>query len=390
MADDLLPKSAATRAGTLKVMHILYMLRMGGTENGVVKIANGLFGAGVVSSICSCQPADALKHRLRAEVRLFEFNRRNRNDPWFVLQLARLLRRERPDIVHTHSWGTLCEGLIAARIAGVPRVVHGEHGTMEMRSWNLRVQRLAWERADCVLSVSSRLAEKMAHAVRYPVDRIRVIRNGLDTTRFSPARREAARRRLGIAPDALVIGTVGRLVPVKDQAGLLRALALLKAQHTKFRAVIAGDGPLRTDLVALAASLGLDDRVEFIGERTDVEDVLASFDIFVLSSVSEGLSNTILEAMASGVPVIATRVGGAEELVDDGRTGLLIQPSSVEQLAEALHRLALSLSEREEMGRAGRLRAEHAFALPVMLAGYESLYRELATGRALEDAPCVA
>ena len=134
----------------------------------------------------------------------------------------------------------------------------------------------------------------------------------------------------------------------------------------------------------------MDGHVEFLGERTDVEDVLASFDIFVLSSISEGLSNTIQEAMATDLPVVATRVGGADELVEDGKTGLLIQPSNSSELAVALHRLALNRTEREHMGRAGRQRAERAFSLPVMLANYESLYTELMAGRGLENAPCVA
>jgi sugar transferase (PEP-CTERM/EpsH1 system associated) len=364
----------------IRVMHVLFALRMGGAELGVVKLANGLTHSRVTTAICSCKPSDSLKTRLAPEVSLIEFDRRDGQDPRLVLQLARLFRRERPDIVHTHSWGTLLEGFVAARLAGVPHVVHGEHGTMEMRGRSVWLQRWAWKRADRVLSVSSRLAESMSAHVRYPLDRIRVIRNGIDTDRFSPEHRLSARAALGFDTDDVVVGTAGRLVPVKDHATLLRALGSLRSRGRRFKALIAGEGPLREPLLAAAEDEKLTGSVQFLGARDDIERVLAACDVFVLSSVSEGLSNTILEAMASGVAVVATHVGGADELVEDGRTGLLVPPSNPNRLAEAIESLLSDAPRRRAMGLAGRQRARQEFSLERMVAAYEALYSGLVDG----------
>ncbi|HEX2458408.1 MAG TPA: glycosyltransferase [Vicinamibacterales bacterium] len=365
-------------SGALHVMHVLFSLRMGGTELGVVRVANGLDRSRIKTSICSCKPADAAKDRLSSDVPIFEFDRRDGNDPRFVLQLARLLRRTKPDILHTHSWGTLVEGLIAARLAGVRRVVHGEHGTMEMRGRNVMVQRWAWGRVDRVLSVSSRLAERMSSSVEFPRERIRVIRNGIDTTRFTPARRETARRKLGLRDDDVAVGTAGRLVPVKDQATLLAALARLTSEGVRFRAILAGDGPLQSALADQAHAAGIADRVEFLGARADIEDVLAAYDVFVLSSVSEGLSNTILEAMSTGLPVVATRVGGADELVEHEHTGMLVPAGDPMAMTAAIRRLLENAALRHTMGAAGRRRTEAEFSLTRMIAAYEDMYLELA------------
>jgi sugar transferase (PEP-CTERM/EpsH1 system associated) len=361
----------------VRVVHLLWRLGVGGMEVGVVKLVNHLDRRRISSSICSFNPADALKHSLAADVPLHEFRRRKGNDPRLVWQLYRRFVHDRPDIVHTHRWGTLLEGLIAARMAGVPVVVHGEHGTMELRAHNRMVQRWVWGRVDQVLSVSSVLAERMAREIQFPIDRITTIRNGVDIARFGTGSRKAGRDALGLNSDDLVIGTVGRLVPVKNQAMLLDALALVRAQGISFKAVFAGEGPLLGELQARANSLGLTDHVVLAGNRRDVPDILAAYDIFVLSSLSEGLSNVIQEAMAAGLPVVATDVGGASELVQHGRTGCLVPSADPQALAAALVELARSPALRRVMGAAARARADE-FGLDRMIREYEQLYLELA------------
>jgi sugar transferase (PEP-CTERM/EpsH1 system associated) len=365
----------------VRVLHVLYSLRMGGTELGVVKLVNALPPSDVVSAVASCKPADSLKDRLAPGVKLFEFHRRDGNDPRFVAQLVRLFRREKPDVVHTHSWGTLVEGIVAARLARVPHVIHGEHGTMEERPRNLRVQRWLWPRADRLLSVSSRLAERMADRVGFERSRIQVIRNGIDTVRFSPAPRDKARAAFGFGEADVVIGTAGRLVPVKDQATLIAALGVLKARGVDFTCVIAGDGPLRTALLEQIESAGLSESIRLLGGRADIDQVLAALDIFVLSSVSEGMSNTILEAMATGLPVVATRVGGADELVEDGMSGLLVPSQDPARMADALAGLVADRQKRTAMGASGRERALSIFPFDGMIAAYRDLYLELTGAR---------
>ena len=365
--------------GTLHVMHIVYALQPGGMEFGVIKVVNGLADSGIRSSICSTAPVRGpMKALVASGVNVFELARREGNDPRLVWRLIRLLRRERPDIVHTHGWGTLVEGLVASRLAGIPVVVHGEHGTLQLKRRQRWVQRASWSRTNQVLSVSARLAEQMASEVGYAADRIRTLRNGVDLSRFQAGGRQEARLALGLPADAVIVGTVGRLVPVKDQATLLEAAALLRREGTQVTVLLAGEGPLSGPLRQKAEALGISADVHLLGHRPDVERVLSALDVFVLPSLSEGLSNTILEAMATGLPVVATLVGGADELVIDSVTGILVPPGAPAQLAAALAGILSDPEQRNRMGQAARRRAESEFSLPVVISRYQNLYEELA------------
>jgi sugar transferase (PEP-CTERM/EpsH1 system associated) len=374
----------------LRVMQLIYRFQEGGAERVVMNIATGLLGTTVESSICSTVPATSFKTLLSPEIPLFELGRRPGNDPSFVWQLYQLLRRERPHILQTHSWGTLCEGLIAARMARVPIIIHLEHGTLQTRKYQLRVQRWAWQQADRLLAVCSHLGDRMAQTVSVPRRSIRVIRNGVDVTRFEGHRRNEARLRLGLPAAAVVVGTAGRLANVKDHHALLTAMALLSADGQSIHCVIAGDGPLRTTLESQIDAMGLRSRVRLVGHRPDIETVLAALDIFVLSSQSEGLPMAVLEAMASGLPVVSTRVGGVDEVLEDGLTGLLVEPRSPELLARAIERLAGDRERRDQMGAAGRVRARREFSLGTMVGNYERLYWEVAhEKKILEPSPHV-
>jgi sugar transferase (PEP-CTERM/EpsH1 system associated) len=360
-------------------------------EHGVVKIVNGLDRDQVVSAICSTTPADpAMRALVASDVPVIELRRSAGNDPTVVWAIYRALRRERPHVLHTHSWGTLLEGIVAGRLAGVPLIVHGEHGTLQLQPRQVRAQRWAWRRADHLLSVSSRLAERMSTTVGVPLSDIRVIRNGVDLTRFASIG-EPAREHYGVGePDAVVVAAVGRLVPVKDHASLIDAIAILQRRGRKVVAVIAGDGPLRAELEAQIARLGVAHAVRLLGHRSDVERVLASADVFVQCSVSEGMSNTILEAMASGLPVVATRVGGADEMVRDGITGALVPAGDATQLADALDRLVGSPELRQSFGRAARRRTEDEFSLHGMVQRYQAFYRDAVRDRMAQSSEAKA
>ena len=359
-------------------------------EYGVIKLANRGDRSRVLTGVCSTREADStIRNLLHPEVPYFQCRGREGNDPSVVAGLYRIFRQFRPDVVHTHSWGTLIEGMLAARFAGVPRLVHGEHGTLQTRPYQRWIQRFAWGRADRLLSVSTRLAERLARDVGFPRSRMLTIRNGVDLDRFATSDRAAARQALEVGRDVIAVGTVGRLVPVKDHPTLLAAFALTLTREPRAMLYLAGDGPLRASLVAQAAALGIGERVVFLGHRPDVERVLAALDIFVLSSVSEGMSNTILEAMASGLPVVATAVGGADELVVSGRTGLLVPPADAARFADALTSLAVDSARRAEMGAAARQRAVAEFSLQQMIANYERLYTALRDGTVAHAAPGV-
>jgi sugar transferase (PEP-CTERM/EpsH1 system associated) len=366
-------------------MHLIYRLQEGGAERVVLNIASGLRGSSVESSICSTVPASSMKALLPSDIGLFELQRRPGNDPSFVWQLYQLLRRQRPHVLQTHSWGTLCEGLVAGRMARIPVIIHLEHGTLQTRKYQIRVQRFAWPRADRLLAVCSRLADRMSDTMNVPRSSIHTIRNGVDVNRFGGQRRNEARLRLGLPADSLVVGTTGRLTDVKDHQNLLEAVRLLAASHPRLRCLIAGDGPLKPALESSIQALGLQAVVKLLGHRQDVEMVLAALDIFVLSSQSEGLPMAILEAMASGLPIVSTRVGGIDEVVADGKTGLLVEPRSPDALMGAIRFLAENPARRAQMGAAGRLRTERELSLDTMVAAYERLYWDVAYERKIFD-----
>jgi glycosyltransferase involved in cell wall biosynthesis len=218
----------------------------------------------------------------------------------------------------------------------------------------------------------------MARDIGFPRERITVIRNGADLQKFGATSRTVARELLGIASGDFVIGTVGRLVPVKDHVVLLSAIAGVNESGVAASMVIVGDGPLRGDLESRAHALGLERQVLFLGHRPDVDRILPALDVFALTSVSEGLPNTVLEAMATGLPVISTDVGGVDELVVDGETGLLVPARDAGAFSAAILKLAGDRGLREEMGAKGRKRATAQFGLPTMLAGYARVYKESA------------
>jgi len=384
-------------SGRVRVLHVVPQFRLGGMEQGIVKLANGLPPTRIATAICSFESEiDGIADSLQAPIAVHALGRRRGNDPVLVWRLVRLLRKERPAIVHSHGWGTLCETYIAARTAGVRYFVHSEHGTMELRRRNLCVQRAVWSLADRVLAVSSTLADRMARKTGFARERIQVIVNGADVKRFDAIERADARRCLDIAPGTFVIGTVGRLVPVKDQETLLGAVAQLRSSGVPCLALVAGDGPLLGALEARAVSLGIDTAVRFLGRRADVAPILAALDVFVLTSASEGLPNCVLEAMASGLPVVSTAVGGVREVVEEGVTGLLAAAGDVRRIADHLAMLAREPAVARQMGACGRARAREDFSLERMLERYERLYLDLAAparGRFISvgasTSPCV-
>ena len=374
---------AARRA---RIVQVIPSLRVGGLENVVVRLVEHLVPL-AEQAVVTPAGAGPLAERVPVGGPGGPLGEAHRQDRWNALRMARLFRRLRPDIVHTRNW-TCIDAIIGARLAGVPVVIHGEHGreAADPEGRNRRrqqVRRLLSPFVTEFVTVSRDLARWLIEEVRVPARKVRTIYNGVDTERYALGDRAAARRALGIPPDWTVAGTVGRLDPVKDQVGLIRAFAQV-ANKGPSVLVIAGDGPSRRQLEALVGELALGDRVRLLGERDDVPLILRALDIFVLSSIGEGISNAILEAMATGLPVIATRVGGNSELVRDGLTGRLIEPRSPEALAEALAAYGDDPGLARAHGAAGRERVAREFGLDRMRAAYTALYRQYA---ALEARP---
>jgi sugar transferase (PEP-CTERM/EpsH1 system associated) len=358
----------------LHICHIVLSLEPGGLENGVVNVINGLDPLEFRSSVCCLRGAGEFAGRLSSGVAIASMDLRPGNDPWMLVRIARLLRHWAVDIVHTRNPEPFFYGLPAGRLAGVSAVVHSEHGRVfPEKPWRALAQRLLLRHVDAAFAVSKQLRADLVRELHVPADRFEVLYNGVDVQRFQ---REPAHRFRQDSARALVIGSVGRLAAVKNYALLLRAMARLP-RAPSFKLVLIGDGPERPALTQLATQLGLEDRVEFSGHREDVAQLLPGLDIFVLPSLSEGMSNTVLEAMAAGLPVIASDVGGNRELIESERTGVLFPSGDDRALAEQLARLLGSGELRMRLGNAAALRARSEFSMEAMLARYASLYRRV-------------
>lgn len=361
----------------IHIQHVVLSLQPGGLENGVVNVVNRLATARFRSSVCCLKQTGQFALRLDPGIPIHDMAWRGGNDPWLPFRLARLFRKTRTDVVHTRNAESFYYGFLGAKLAGVRTIVHSEHGrTFDDRAIRFWVQRWFSRHTQVVFAVSAQLQRELALHVGIPQHRIAVLHNGVDLARFAPGERRALLGALGLASSTLLIGSVGRLARVKNQALLLTALAAPAVQEcANWVALVVGEGPERAALEARARSLGIAGRVRFLGQRDDVAALLAALDIFVLPSLSEGISNTLLEAMASGVACIASAVGGNVELLDDGVHGHLFASGEAPALAGHLQRLCLDAPLRRRLGQAARARMVREFSMEAMIARYEALYQ---------------
>jgi sugar transferase (PEP-CTERM/EpsH1 system associated) len=376
-------------AGPPLVVHIIYALSTGGLENGLVNIINRSPPARYRHVIICLTAADEFARRITAEhVQVIELHKQAGHDLHTYWRLRRLLRELAPDIIHSRNMAALESQLCSVGLSNVKRV-HGEHGRevndLDGSNWKYLVFRKFMQIfVHRYIAVSKDLENWLTSMVGIRPAKVRQIYNGVDFNRFSPE----SVKPLALLParwreldGILVVGTVGRLTPVKDQQLLLRALAHLRKGHPELgsllRLLIVGDGPLYPVLSQMIEQLGLQDVVWLAGDRDDVPSLLQAMDIFVLSSLGEGISNTVLEAMASGLPVIATAVGGNVELVEPGVNGSLVAAGDHEALSDAMVSLLKNGSERDRQGANARQRVCQHFDWGVTVDAYLGVYDEL-------------
>ena len=372
-------------------MQLVLSLSPGGTERLVIEICRRLAGR-VDSMVCCLDEPGGWAAELEAlHVPVVALRRRPGFQPSLAVQIARLIKGNDIDVVHCHHYSPYVYGLIASRLANA-RLVFTEHGRLSDAAPSRKrrlVNPLLSMLGGRVCAVSADLKQHMV-AEGFPARRVQVVHNGIDPGhRPTSIERHAVRETLGVPDGAFVTGTVGRLDPVKNLAAMLRAHALLVQNHRDTRAVIVGDGPERGALEALAAELGIADSVIFTGYRSDVRALMAAFDVYLNTSTYEGVSLTILEAMAASLPVIATPVGGNPEVVIDQETGLLV-PARADAIADAISLLWLDPRRRGLMGDAGRQRVIRHFSIARMVDDYASAYHLAVTNNATSDAPMKA
>ncbi len=368
------------------VAHLIYRLQVGGLENGLINLINHMDPQRYGHLVVSLTDATEFRHRIRRpDVEVIELNKRPGHDWGLYLRLYLLFRERRPAIVHSRNLAAL-EAQVPAALAGVPARVHGEHGWDVQDLDGMRYRR--WKRmlrpfVHHYIALSRQIEDYLRQQIAVPPERLTRILNGVDVERFRPLddRQDQEDPRPEQFRGCFCIGTVGRLEGVKNQGLLLEAFIRFRAGYADLaeRAclMIIGDGSLRPELERRARESGVLDAVWFAGSREDVPELMRRLDLFVLPSMAEGISNTIMEAMASGVPVVATDVGGNSELVVPGETGTLVSPGDPEAMAKAIAAYGAEPGRRQREAAAARLRAERVFSLPTMVAKYTQVYDQV-------------
>jgi sugar transferase (PEP-CTERM/EpsH1 system associated) len=371
----------------IHIVHVQESLEVGGLENGVVNIANGLDPSRFRTTICCLNRLGPLTSRLdNSKVRYLCLNEKAGKRLMLFFRLQRLFTHICADIVHTHNYYSGVYGIIGAKLSKHAKIIHGEHGNPTFSS---AIQKTAvrniYPMAHTVVTVSSELGRALA-GQGVPATKIKCILNGVDTRRFKPAASDmktSKRQALGVEESDILFGYVGRISAEKGVDRLLYAFSKLNKSYRNVRLAIAGDGPIFGAIKILADKLDIGASVIFLGSRDDVHEVYSCFDVFILPSLVEGLSNVILEAMASGLAIVATDVGGNSELITHRESGIIVAPDSVEQLHQAMETLVEDRKQRESLASAALSRAHSGFSLNRMIHQYSDLYESLANGKAV-------
>jgi len=359
----------------IRVVHLVYSFATGGMEKGIcTTIRHGSAGFEHVV-ICLTTSGEMVRY-LPEKTLVLALGKKPGNSLLFLLRLAKLLRRFRPAVIHTRNWSGL-DGVFAARLAGIKSVVHGEHGWGMADPYGLNSKRRYIRRAadlgvhkyTCVSKQMKTWLDNQIH-VKKPISQIY---NGIDAQQFHPA---TEREKIGLRqkfrlPNASpVIGVVGRLDPIKNHRLLFDAYTMLKPHYPEMRLLVVGDGPERKGLEKIAT-----EGIRFLGRIEDMCEIYRLFDIFVLPSNNEGISNTILEAMASGLPVIASHVGGTPELIEHGINGLLFPLGDVTSLADRIRAYSDNPAIAASHGIKARKTVETNFTIGKMVSSYENVWK---------------
>ena len=358
------------------VIQCVNSLDLGGLEQMVVRLAGALHQRGYPSEICCIENRGHLAEAAEAiGVRVHAFEMTQQGKRRTLRALCQLLRRQRPTIIHSHNFKPFYYAALARLLGAAELHVHTRHGafTRQHRApWRYRVLRTG---TDALVAVSIHGRQELARLSGWPLDRIGILANGVDLTRFQPATDQAAlRRKLGLPAACRSVLVVARLSPEKNLETLLQAFSLVADSCPDAELWIVGAGPEQIHLETMCHGLGLQSRTRFLGARADVPDLLAAADVCALSSISEGLSLSLIEAAACGLPIVATDVGDNAKVVNPPAGGRLVAARNPAALAAALVEVLNDPALRLTMGRQARAHALQNFSLDQMVNGYIQLY----------------
>lgn len=376
---------------------MVHSLSYGGMEKGLVSLLNSPCVDPDQHVVCTMRQPGPLADALPDAVALEALNI-NRASPFAAIRLARIIRAVRPDIIHARNFNSWTDTRLAAAIAcrTQMKTVFGFHGLEDHNGFSAKQRRrarhLRFGRVQYT-AVSNAGRGQLSQELKIPDDQITILRNGIDTDKFAPVDSESKkeiRAKLGIANDAFVIVTVASIVPVKNHFTMLRAVANGQSGRQKYTWLVVGDGAGRRALMAAAREHANPPDVIFMGNQTDVRPYLHAADVFMLASKYEQMSIALLEAMASGIPVIVTNVGDHAEIVRHGVDGLVIQPCDIHGLSVAIRRLAEDGNTRIQMGASARVRIADEFSFKHAANKYVDYYNSIFQESAEALIPCAA
>lgn len=364
----------------INVLQLVEGMNWGGAETKLMELIAHMDRERFHTTVCSLGMGDRIKNKFdELDIPFVSLERRSRIDPKLVLDVRRMIRERQIDVVMTTLFYADVVGALASAISPNKAVFSWE--TISAPEWllwhRLWAYRFAIRFCSKVISVSHATAQWLIEKRGVPAKKVTVIPYGVNLEEFKEGRNSTLRQELGIEDGEKVIGVVARLHRQKGHCYLIEAAEQIVAHHPNVKFVFAGDGELRLELEQLVERKRLTDRFMFLGFRNDVKELLGVFDVFVLPSLYEGLPNVILEAMACGLPVVATAVDGTVELVDHGKTGYLVEPKSPQALAEKISAVLGDANSRS-LGEAGRLRVVQEYSLERQVNNFQNLYEQYA------------
>jgi sugar transferase (PEP-CTERM/EpsH1 system associated) len=317
-----------------------------------------------------------MKFYLKDDIKVIDMNFPEGKSLMLFSKMYKFLKSEKPDIVHTHNFYSGIYSIISAKLAKIPVILHGVHGELQIDNTSkILTTKVLSLFVDKFLTVSETLKDKISRVTGIYKDKIQAILNGINLDKFNKGVNiDLKKEEFGINDDIKIIGSVGRLVSVKNYALLIKAFALLLNSYPNTELLLVGDGPLRNELEELSKRLKISEKVIFTGSRNDVAELLNIMDIFVLTSKSEGMSNTILEAMASKLPVVASDVGNNSELIKTGKNGILVTELDERKFSEAISTILSDSVKAKIMGEYGYEQIRNNFSLEKMVNKYEDIY----------------
>jgi len=369
------------QAKAVRIVYLITELNIGGAERALTRAVTRLSNSHYRASVACLYGAGTMADEIRAAgIPVIDLGARGKWDLRVAYRLFRLLRGREVQILHSYMFHADVLGRMAGKLARVPVIVSSRRNVEIGGQIRELVNRWTANLADRTIAVSDQVREVEIQRSGVDPSKVVTIYNGVDLEDFrgiNPTKVKELKRQFSINMGTPVIGTIASLHKRKGHAYLIESLPLILKRFPKAKALLIGDGPLRESIRRKAEDLGLSNSVIFTGIRHDIPELLSALDVFVLPSLWEGMPNVILEAMATGNPVVATHVGGMPEEVEDSVTGLLVPPRDPEALAEAIIALLQDRERAETMGRAGRARVEKYFSVERMVHQTEALYEEL-------------